>query len=505
MNKKNIKLPSTSSGQAIIMCIVLIFCQSTNLSAQNEKQISPKDLLKDFNNLEELFEAHPDPYTHISEKDFKTKFENVKSTLDHPHSRLEFYKKVAAIIALLKDGHSSVRFPENWFRTLRKKRGAFPYEVYLNNEDELFAIKNLNNGVMPIPSKILTINGISIDSFFKKIDPYISYEMKNFRNTIIDGDFEMYLYLAFGYTDATILTYFTSDTSTVEIKNMPYKEWKKFQKDNREEKEIKISKGEPYAYKKIDEGVGLISIYAFFAKDLTNYNLFLSKTFKNIKKDNIHSLIIDIRGNFGGWPKIASRLFHYISNSYFKTMGKSSMKISYAYRNNIFDRMPFLRNNNIFIPQRSHYIDIEAVTRDRIGSYVNEDVFFNEEPVTENFEFKGDCYLLTNRDSYSAASSFASTFQCYQMGIIIGEETGGTKIFRANAFYENLNKSGLRVSISTTKLFTTCYYQEFEGVQPTIKFTPDIFGITSDLDTQLLFAQRVIKNIQKKKATEVSK
>ena len=147
-------------------------------------------------------------------------------------------------------------------------------------------------------------------------------------------------------------------------------------------------------------------------------------------------------------------------------------------------------------------MNINAVISDPVDTYIDEDIFFNEEPRRENFEFKGDCYLLTNRDSYSAASSFASTFQCYHLGNIIGEETGGTKIFRANAIYERLNKSNLIVAMSTTKLNTTCYNEEFEGIQPTIKYTPSIYEIISDMDTQLLFTQKIIKEIQKKKAKE---
>ncbi|MGB1243662.1 MAG: S41 family peptidase, partial [Chitinophagales bacterium] len=220
---------------------------------------------------------------------------------------------------------------------------------------------------------------------------------------------------------------------------------------------------------------------------------FLSKTFRHIKKDGIHSLIIDVRGNFGGWPKIASRLFHYISDSHFKTKARSRMKVSYTYRNNMLTRYPYLRTANISFFQERHRLNMQAILKNPLDSYVDEEAFFNEPPNTENFEFDGDCYLLINRDSYSAASSFASTFQCYQMGIIVGEETGGTKIFRANAIYEKLIKSGLRVGMSTTKMFTACYNEEFEGVQPTIEYIPSIIEITSDIDAQLLFTQRLIK------------
>lgn len=181
-------------------------------------------------------------------------------------------------------------------------------------------------------------------------------------------------------------------------------------------------------------------------------------------------------------------------------MARSSMKVSATYRNNFLNRNDYLRyyKGQLNFATQRHYVDMNGLMNNPLGSYVHEDQFFNEEPVIEEFEFKGDVYLLINRDSYSAASSFASTFQCYQMGTIIGEETGGTKIFRANAIYEKLPRTGIGISMATTKNYTTCYDQELEGVKPTMYFTPTIFGLTSNLDTQLLFTLNVIKLKQKK-------
>lgn len=487
--------------------LILVFAYCFPLQAQVGKLIDSKKLIKDFEYLEEVIEAHPDPYTHIEERDFKAKLDSVKATLNKPHLLLDFYRKVAYTVALIKDGHSAAYLPRFWMENQRKEVGAFPYEVHLTNENELYVIKNFNEGEIPVGAKVVSINGDSVDDFLDKIDPYISYELQPFRNTIIDGSFEEYLYLAYGHSDKTEIEYFMRDTTAVEVENMPYKEWKKFQKDNQEEREAKIEMGEPYAYKKVSDGVGLINIYAFRARNLQNYKIFLSKTFREIKKDSIHSLIIDVRGNFGGWPKIASYLFHYISDSHFKTMGKSSMKVSYPYRNYFYTRYPALRTGRVLLStmQDRHRIDLNAVINDPIGSYVDEEIIFNESPVSKDYEFRGDCYLLTNRDSYSSASSFASTFQCYQMGVIVGEETGGTKIFRANPMYEELVKSGIRIAMSTTKLYTTCYNEEMQGVKPTVEYTPSIIELTSDMDTQLLFTQRLIKLKAKREAMESKK
>ena len=483
-------------AKLFVLCAILIIAQSIQLSAQ-DKLISAKKRKKDLKELKEIINAFPDPYSHTPEKKFKAKWKEIEATLSQPQTTLDFYKEVASLVALLKDGHSRATLPRFWMKKHRKKNGAFPYEVHLTNDNQMYVIKNFNDGPIDVGAKILAINDMDVNQFLTLIDPYISYEKQNFRNTIIDNSLEHYLYLAFGRSDSTKIKYFTRDTLEVTTHNMNYKKWKKFQKNDREQRERKIAKGEPYAYKKLSDGVGLINIYSFSTPNYKGYELFLLNTFKTIHDEHIHSLIIDIRGNYGGWPKVASKLFHYISNTHFKTMAKSSMKVSYAYRENFLRRYPRYRNAMLSLPKRRHYLDLDAILSNPLDSYVEESVFFNENPDNKKYEFKGKCYLLTNRDSYSAASSFAATFQCYQMGVIIGEETGGTKIFRANPFHETLSHTGIRIGMATTKMYNTCYNDEFEGVKPDIKYTPNIIQTISGIDTQLLYTQRIIKKVQK--------
>ncbi len=479
----------------VYLLILFIFLGWNTAEGQDEKLISIKKINKDFDMLKAIISAHPDPFTHIPEEEFNQQYNDIKSSLDHEHDMLEFYKKASSLVALIKDGHSSVHLPEHWFKNHVKKVGLFPYEVFLSNDDELVVIKDLNQGKIPEGAKITSINGIPIDEFIQRIDPYIAYEKTHFRNTLIDDFFDKYLWLAFGHRTEHEIEYYYTDTSRINVPNMSYKKWMVYQ----DEKEIPYSKDKPYDYQKLAGGVGIIKIYAFHTSDINTYNSFLTQTFKSIKKDGIHSLVIDVRDNLGGWPKISSKLFHYISNHHFKTSGKSNLKISEVYRENILEQMPQLRENPLLAPVRRHYVDIGSILNKPLGSYVEEEIFFNEKPINKKFEFQGDCYLLTNRDSYSAASSFASTFQCYNMGTIIGEETGGTKIFRANAIYEKLNKTGLRVSMSTTKIYTTCYNEELEGVSPHIKYTPTVLDLVSGMDTQLIYTQRIIKQIRRKR------
>jgi C-terminal processing protease CtpA/Prc len=483
--------------KSILLFLSFIFC--INLIAQSEKLLSIKHMKKDFDEMLAVVEAHPDPFTHITEEEFMNKFNENKNSLNQPLSTLDYYKKVASLIALIRDGHSSVRMPSGWFEKKRKENGVFPLSFHLSTDDKLFVLKNYNDSEIPMGAEITKINDIPIKEFLASIDPYISYELKRFRNTRIDDNLEFYLYLAFGQSNNTRLEYTTGKIGSTTIQNMSFRDWKSKIKDTREERESAIAKGEPYKYENLKKGMGILKIYSFRTPDIDAYDRFLHKTFKSIKEDSIHSLILDVRGNYGGWPRIASKLFHYLTEMPFKTVAHRQLKVSKAYREYYYERYPQLRTSNYSFRGNIHSIDLDAVMRDKIGSFSNREMEYNELPKTRKFEFDGDLYLLTNRDSYSAASSFASTFQCYQMGTIIGDETGGTKIFRASAMYKKLTRTAIGVRMSTTKVLCSCFNQEFEGVAPTIEYVPSINELVADMDTHLMFTQRIIKKIQKKK------
>jgi len=453
--------------------LFLIFIVGINLNAQSEKLLSVKHMQKDFDEILAVVEAHPDPFTHITEEEFMKKFNENKNSLIQPLSTMDYYKKVVSMVALIRDGHSSVGMPIGWMEKQRKEYGVLPLSFHLSSADELFVLKNYNDSDIPMGTQITKINDMSIPDFLAAIDPH---------------------------SESTVLEYSTGKIETVTINNMRFKDWKRVYKDKREESEAAIAKGEPYAYERLSKGVGILKIYSFWTLDLDTYDRFLAKTFKSIQQDSIHSLVIDVRGNYGGWPKIASRLFHYISDLPFKTVAQRILKVSKAHREYYYNRYPHWRipNNNIYLSQL-HNIDLDAVMRDEIGTYKTKTTEQNELPITRKFEFDGNLYLLTNRDSYSAASSFASTFQCYQMGTIIGAETGGTKIFRATAMYKKLTRSALNVRMSTTKVLCSCFNEEFKGVTPTIEYIPSINELVSDMDTHLMFTQRLIKQVQKKK------
>ncbi len=141
-------------------------------------------------------------------------------------------------------------------------------------------------------------------------------------------------------------------------------------------------------------------------------------------------------------------------------------------------------------------MDYDALYHSKLNSFIEATDLYSHEPIEEIYEFKGDLYLMINRDSYSAASSFAAIFKCHNMGMIIGEPTGGTQIFRAHSLYGKLSNSKISANISTAKLYTICYNEPNENITPHVMFSPNPIEMVSQVDPQLQYVKYLIRKIR---------
>lgn len=480
---------------ALALSLIVLLLLPNSIGAQHDL-IKSRHLRKDFESYVGLLEAHPNPYRHITEQVFAERIKAVRNRIKKPMTLIEFYKQLSSISALIRDGHSYVGMPRFWEQNKFKEDGVFPLKVHLSNDDELYVLKSYQTDD-PIPSgvRIMKINGISIDSFIRGVDPFISYERKAFRNYRIESKFYLYLLLHFGNYDGLKFEYFTSEKKVTKVHSIPHDHYFDIPEVKEMERESRDKANDPYTYELISDGIGLLTVHSFAPSSFEEYENFLSRTFRKVNRDNIHSLIIDVRGNLGGYPKASSALCHYFSNGSFKCMAQTVVKVSEAYKKFFYDRSIYARHNLINVRHTRHFLDLNTILNGPIGSMSFESDFYNESPQEKQHEYDGDIYVVIDRRSFSAASSFAATVKCYQMGLLIGEETGGTSVFHANSIYEELYHTQLITSVATTTAYTTCFNNPDEGIKPDLKFSPSILDLSNDHDSMVRFTELVVKKI----------
>lgn len=485
----------------------LVLCMLFQWGFGQESKRPLKHYQKDFDYLLELIEAHPDPYQYTSKHSMDSLIEDKQSQLGFVDSDMEFYKLLAPIVTAMHDGHCDIFPPQDVSKKIREDCGHFPYKLHLTNEDRLYVLSNVCQEELPIPNgaEIIEIEGQSTKEFLKAADPFISHEAKHFRNSRMTETPLLHFYQVFDQCKDLEITYRYLDEKKLVVENLDKKKYKDCKKKYRNKREELFLNQRPYEYRQVEQGIALLGIYSFGYGDRA-FVSFLDESFERMKQDSIHTLIIDLRDNLGGNPQNAARIFHYISQKSFRTMAKSTTKVSFPYRKRYLNSFPSTSNISAYRYLGGKYFrEIGEVLNGPIGSMVEKDEIYKEFPESKTNEFYGDVYCLINRKTFSAASSFAATFQCYQMGTLIGEPTGGTKVFNANAFYDRLPKTNIGVAMSSTQLFTSCYSEETPHVMPDLLVRASLIDRIYSNDSVLNFTIRYIQNVQKARRIEKEK
>ena len=140
----------------------------------------------------------------------------------------------------------------------------------------------------------------------------------------------------------------------------------------------------PVSYKILNrKSTALISIQAFYYPDKNKYFSFIDSVFADLKEKSIKNLILDVRGNPGGDPKISCAILLNLAQKEFQYFAKSKKGLD-LYPNLVRVQKP-----------------------------------------SEN-AFKGDVYVLIDGGCGSSTGHFLSLVKYHKWGTIIGTETGSS-------------------------------------------------------------------------------
>ena len=231
-----------------------------------------------------------------------------------------------------------------------------------------------------------------------------------------------------------------------------------------------------------------------FADSWEIFKQYCENTFGQIQKDSVQTLIIDIRENGGGDSYNGDILFNYITDKPYLQIEQADYKISKNLKQKFRQRAKRRLGHAYYIFYPLLYIHPEP--RKVFSKNNGEMVSYKIEPYkpdNNSFLFKGDVYLLTSQYTFSAAVDFASAFKCYNMGTIIGEETGGLTVSFIDIIRFTLPNTNLRFGVSDKRNINACGKEDGHGVIPDfeVKQTPE--DREKGIDTVLEFTKELIK------------
>jgi len=405
----------------MIVKLLMLFLSLLMLFSYQILAISPEAIETDALLMwETLEEVHPNLY-HSTPKDTAEAF--FEETMIQVYSQeeytfLEAYKIMSSLAAIFQDGHTGIFFPyEEWNEYLSTGGKVFPLEVRLVGEKLLMEGPFARSNTLA-EKELISINGIPVEAIITRILSSVSYESRAFGTHILNRNFRHYLWALFGMEGPFTITY--SSTGEEETLTLPG-----VRGDELPEREGR----NPFNLEYLTSNSALLIIDSVPGEMNQAYFEFLEESFREIKEKEIEYLLIDMQNNGGGSTHQFNEIYHYISDTPYRSFSRIDVRYS----------KPYVDDN--FSWQGQIYYRIRNLLRGDDIVTVEPEL---QSPPENALRFSDQVYLLVGPGTFSAAADFAALCQDFEAATIVGQETGGLPTSYGDSYHFTLPNTGLR-------------------------------------------------------------
>ena len=452
--------------------------------------MTPTEMKEDMDSLRShLFQTPTNPYAYISREELEAHFKRIEKKIKKPMPNLAFFRLLNPIVLSLKDIHSRIWLPADQNSYVLSGGHFMPMKVrYLNKR---IYVMDDPKKMIPSGSELIAVNGRAIFWTTRSIleATYTDGNIANTRIRLMEESFSNLLPW-FAKVDSIntlqVRFYGAKKDTLIQYPGMR-KEGKK--------KKVKTRFTDFHQFSILEEDKVAILKIGSFAKGWENrYRSFLRRSFSQIKKEGIENVIIDIRGNKGGYIIRGPELLGYLAKEDYQYAYTSIVKSSSLFKQRIKYSMVV---PNLAIPLFRKRIGRELVSgwETPLGAY---DTLRWEasKPKPLNRKFSGDVYLLTDGLSISNSCLVHHSFAHNKMGTVVGNTCGciSTGTF-GNSVDFRLPNSGIRGRMSTIRLNSDNDNYEFtlEGLKPDHVVEDKLDDLVNKRDTQLEYVLKLIR------------
>ena len=427
---------------ALIICFLITVTSCVSVKTYNAKihsKHSIEDLQKDVDKAYyQLKRHHPRLYQYTSKSVLDFKIDSLKQSINTALTSREFYKKLAPVIANVRQGHVSVssanrRFTKKESKQLKKRKFEF-YNIdfeYLN--DKLFVTNTRGKDSTIIGCEVVRINNELATDLVKTYKTRFSSDGYNntLHNKAVGRYFSSFYYKDKGFVDSLEITFKKNDSLFLKTLRRHLKKEKPVDNDSLKIKKTKKSNKEKTRLAKLkskqkkredkkrgynserktynrnfsfigkDSSVAYMKILSFTKK---NYRRFYKESFKKIDSAKTKHFILDLRDNGGGRISEIDYLYSYLANKEYTFINDSEVN----------GRLPFLKFlmsntspsgikilSGVFSPFIVAHNLLKTKKRERKIYYKFK---YSKERAPKPIAFKGVVYVLINGNSFSASS-----------------------------------------------------------------------------------------------------
>jgi hypothetical protein len=366
-------------------------------------------------------------------------------------TEMELYRAIAPVGAAVRCGHTRTYLSIEGHDDLKKHGRCLPLEIRLL-DDALYAYKDFTpDEAIPRGSQVLSINGRSAAEILERMRASLHADGTNvtYKNYAINLRFARLFTLLHGGTprfELEIMEPGADEPATRTVAAMA-----PIQADQVDE--------ERYAPEtdchrlcttfSDDPSYALLTIKDFgYYDDVDAFRKPIADFFARVKRDRIGAVILDLRGNDGGDPYCSSFIVSHVI----------AEPIRY------------------FAAGTPHYDDLVRPI-----------------PVPQDV-FTGPLFVLTDGRCFSSTGHLLSLLRCHPRGVLIGEESGGSRACNDASKMHEMGHTRLRLNLPRRAFATSARcLPDGRGIPPDIEVQPTIQDLIADRDVVLEKAVSLIE------------
>ena len=489
-NRRNYSYPSTlcvikkTKMNTFNLTLFIIFSMFISLTAFGQNAIdnllSEKETKEDFQVLKKsILNYHPDIYLYTPKTELDSILADIEAKLGEM-TIMEFYRAIYPSVSAIRNKHTNLSLPTSVKKYLGNKAKRIPFSLLCKN-DSLYVLQDASKEYLVKEGSIITkINEIESRELLEHMMRYQSSD--GFNNSLplwnISRNFTTNYAVVYGTPDAFEIEYIDKDgvLKEVKIEAIPRSEFSKNKNFN-----IHIEKPN-YEFRLLDT-IGILAVKTFQMEDEKPFRTFLQNVFRQLNEFKINKLIVDVRGNTGGYPEHSDELLSYLIDTRIYPYKKQ-----YA----LIEKLPkaafFLENDvlDYFHNERFNKINDTLFVKDATNHVIN--------PKRNNYS--GKLVFLIDENCVSTTASMLGQVKEHLQTEFIGIETGGNPVTVVANYTvtQKLPNSGIEFKLPLIKSEkNVSFVNNGRGIMPSIKIEPTANDILENNDVILKAAIELMK------------
>lgn len=489
------------------------FLWSKNSQAQRgdtlqEKILSPEEMIKDLSAYKQLLlETHPGLFRYMSREKFDIIIQEILDSINTPTPFYTFYRHLARLNAEIRCAHSNVLPGNNFLSYLRSSCETLPFYVY-PIDNKLYILFNGTTQQDIVPGdELLSINGMPVKDIRHQIESYYFRDgtsASTLQKFLQGGTFSMFFYLFIDQPHSFEIS-IRKQSGTISahriqaqsyelteknyINNPVNKDMMKFYGQQKENWVLEIL---PYP-----ESTAYLRIMSFSGKNIRDersakmqMEKFMAKVIRTLEQKDIKNLILELRGNPGGWDIHGRELLSYL-------LKKDSAVLYYRQQKTITKDSEFLK-----------YSDLNPEDLSKADKYLVAQVdrtFLVDSAHTETLRllrpkkqrFSGSVFIIVDEQCASSCAEFVAVAKANKIATLVGVEAGGAYSGGngGSFIHFTLPESGI---VATTPLVryemaVPAIDQFSMGTLPDYVIPSNLIDILKGRDTKKEFVLKLIK------------